>query len=129
MFTTAKGCYTLGWLRRLLSAIEHHRRFRSVLADRPDGDDEDPWFTKVRNLTREAFNLTEIQARKLTRSDHFSWIYAGVAGAFSDRFENENIHMWAEEELGREIPESEARMIITLGDLADLFRKEKSNLP
>lgn len=119
----------MSWLRRFQSVIKHHRQFRSVLAGRPDGDDEDPWFTKVRNLTRDAFNLTEIQARKLTRSDRFSWVYDGVAGAFSDQFENENIHMWAEEELGREIPESEARMIITLGDLADLFRKEKSNLP
>jgi len=114
----------LNWVRHALNTYRQHCVFRSILTHRSVSNDSDPLFVKVKELVGDAFNLTNSQSRKLTRSDKLSWIYEGVAGAVSDRFENENLQLRVEHELGRKIPEAEASKIVTIGDLVDLFKRE-----
>ncbi len=109
------------WIREWFNARKTRSRFLSTIRTREELQTDDLSFEKARELIADAFQLQPEIQRRLEGTDELSWIYEGVAGAFSDCMENEILHLSVEKELDREISEDEAKRTATVGDVARLL--------
>ncbi len=120
--------FGISWLGKWCRARKRRADFLSAMNARDELVTSDVDLERARELIADAFQLPPDIQRRLYETDKLSWIYEGVAGAFSDRLENEFLHLNVEQELNRVISCEEAQYVISVADVARLLKSSQRDV-